>query len=699
MSEPNWSRVFVPLLLMLVGITQPATGDEVAFERVFQTEATVRQSKSQEMRRQLNLQAKACSDFYDHACGNWDTNATPQAKLQHRIDRELLRLIEEAPHGKDSALARQAKEFFASCIMTKSQPQHSIQQQQFLSEFIQQNGGFPAVPGSNWPIYNAAYDWLQVTAGLRRHYGMDILIGMRVGYNYAQVQENSVYLTEPSTLFPRELCTRRRLGTRDAAYVAIEQLVAAQLRAWLTLDNEKSQRVAEEIVSFEHELCAGMQDPPQVWNAEEQLYRRNCTRKSLIELSQAYGIDFDAYMSTSFSQNIFRPVYMAAPDYYRQLKRTLDAHNSSRVANYVMYRALATLTFPLDDNPVERPDYCLAKIKQLLPSALGELYARQYASEEGSQQLKLLFAQLQAALKQSLDAEWLEEGSRRTAQRKLSDLQLELPSYGQQLMLLVQLERKNYWSNLRQLLQAVQSKQLNRLFEEGLPLPADPVEAYETRIVYRPVQRRLELGWALLQPPEHDARYGNALSYATLGSALAEHMAMAFDAVHWSVGLLEHDSWDKLTAFRYHNRSECFERQVEEYLRFNQTAARQQIAASAGLKIAFRAYLNWLAFQEPNNDFTRLSKETLPGLNYSNTALFFLAYAQQRCQPREQQQQEQHELPEPWASIRYRFSVRQRHSWTRWQVNGPLRNLPDFASDFHCAPGMPMNPAEKCVIY
>ncbi|KAH8359836.1 hypothetical protein KR093_009079, partial [Drosophila rubida] len=665
------------------------------FQRVFQTEESVRQAKAHEMRQLLNQSADPCADFYEFACGGWRKSAqdTALARLTQRIDKELERLLDEAPQHKDNAVARQAKEFYKSCLVAHARGQNQ-KQQQFISEFIQQNGGFPAVPGSNWPVYHQGYDWLQVLGKLRRHYGMEILIGLQIGYNYHQVTENSIYLSEPSTLIPRELCVRRRLDIRDDAYGLIEQRVAEQLQTWLAMGKEQSARLAAEIVSFEHELCGGMQQL-QPWDDDLNVYRANYTRKTLAELTRLYGMDLEGYMTTSFGQGIYTPVYMAAEHYYRQLKRTVDAHNITQLANYIMYRAVAALTFPLEQKAGgQRPAHCLRTVKRLLPSALGELYARQFATVDGSQQLQQLFGQLQDALKQSLSAEWLEEGSRRIAQQKLSNLRLATPIYDKPLILKLQLERNDYWRNLRQLLDELQAKQVHRLFEVELPQPAQPVQAYESRVVYRPVQHRLELGWALLQPPDYDAHYGHALRFATLGATLAQQMVRAFDETHWSIGLRERDSWDRLTEWRYRNRSECFARHVEEYLGRNESATEQLIGNSAGLSVAFRAYLTWLGFQEPNNDFVRLTKETLPGLNYPNTALFFIAFAQQHCQPPQPRESEE---SAQWSSLNY--SVRQRHSWERLQVNGPLRNLPEFAQEFRCAPGTPMNPAEKCVTY
>ncbi|XP_017141736.2 neprilysin-1 [Drosophila miranda] len=668
-----------------------ATPSGSSFQRIYQTEQTLRNAKGKEMFGYLNLSADPCTDFYEYACGRWQAAATPQLQLEQRTDGDLLRLLEESAHREDSGVARQAKEFFKSCLVAQTQTQQS--QQQFLSEFIQQNGGFPAVPGSNWEVHHHDYDWLRVLGELRHRFGLDILIGLRIGYNYANVHENSLYLSEPSTVIPRALCTHNRLDIRDMAYEPLERRVASELKAWLALDNEAAARLAADIVSFEHELCGGMlQDSEASWDAERQLYAGNCTRKTLADFSKIYGLNLESYVTASYGQVIFKPVYMAAPKYYRQLQRTVAAHNASQVANYIMYRAVSALTFPLEDRPHLRRNECLGRIKRHLPTALGELYARQFASEDARKDLEALYGQLQDSLKQSLSADWLEEGSRRVALRKLVDLKLHLPHYERPLAYKLQLERNNYWSNLRQLLGAVEAQQMGRLFEEELPAPSDPVEAYEARVRYRPVQRQIDMGLALLQAPFYDTHYGQSLRYATLGVAVARQMAAAFDDPHWSLDLLERDSWDGLTAWRYHDRSECFSRQVEEYLHANASATRRLIADSAALNVAFGAYLTWLGFQEPNNDFNRLAKETLPGLNYSNTALFFVAYAQQHCSREETRRWSSSQKMPPYSAL-------QDHSWPRMAVNGPLRNLEEFAREFHCPMGSAMNPATKCQIY
>ncbi|XP_017114495.1 neprilysin-4 [Drosophila elegans] len=695
MSDPVWTTVFLWLFWLLTQLRQNAfvSGEDAppAFQRIYQTAKAVRQFKAQEMGKHVNDSIDPCVDFYAYACGNWKSTSTPREQLQQQTDRDLIQLLEETVRREDSVIARQAKEFFKSCV----QAQQNQQQQQFLSDFISQNGGFPAVPGSQWAVHHHDYDWPRVLGTLRLRYGLDILIGLRVGYNYGNVNENSLYLSEPSTLIPRELCTQNRSDIRDSVYEPLELRVASELKAWLALGSEESARLAADILSFEHELCGGMRggsfDP---WDAEEQLYLANYTRKTLHEFSNLFELDLVSYVRASFGQEIVKPVYMAAPEYFRQLKRTVTAHNMSLVANYIMYRAVSALNFPLEDRPQLRKKECLERNKELMPSALGELYARQFGTEANSLDLEQLYQTLKAALRQSLSADWLEEGSQRVGKEKLKNFKIQMPSYQTPLILKLQMERGNYWHNLRQLLGAVQSQRMSRLSDEFRPPPSDPVEAFEDRVRLRPVLQRLDMGLALLQPPAYDRHYGHAFRYATLGVRLAQQLVMAFDDPHWSVGLLERDTWDGLTAWQFHIRSECFARQVEHYLRANSSATRQLITDSGALSVAFRAYLSWLGFQEPNNDFTSLTNETLPGLNYTNTALFFVSYAQQHCSLDEIRSRDNQ-----WIPGGFLYSARQNHTWTRLQVNGPLRNSAEFAREFHCPIGSPMNPATKCTIY
>ncbi|KAG6439047.1 hypothetical protein O3G_MSEX000439 [Manduca sexta] len=105
----------------------------------------------------------------------------------------------------------------------------------------------------------------------------------------------------------------------------------------------------------------------------------------------------------------------------------------------------------------------------------------------------------------------------------------------------------------------------------------------------------------------------------------------------------------------------------------------ENIADNGGVKQAFRAYLHWVQRHGT-------AGETLPGLNHTHTQLFFLNFAQVWCGAMR---------PEAMRN-KLKTAV---HSPGRFRVIGTLSNSHDFAREFKCPPGSPMNPTDKCTVW
>ncbi|KAL3218427.1 hypothetical protein MRX96_005933 [Rhipicephalus microplus] len=95
------------------------------------------------------------------------------------------------------------------------------------------------------------------------------------------------------------------------------------------------------------------------------------------------------------------------------------------------------------------------------------------------------------------------------------------------------------------------------------------------------------------------------------------------------------------------------------------------------VRTAFHAYLRQLGAQD--GDY-RLSGAP----NLSGQQLFFLYYARSHC-----------ERLNPRFAVKLMTNGPVSPAWYR--VNGPLRNMHDFAVAFGCPPGTSMNPADKCL--
>lgn len=675
----------------------------------------IRNAKTREILKYMKLLVDPCADFYEYACGNWhkfhtpaavsrQESETPKSLLEAKIDKDLHKLLDESVTIDDTATAKKVKTFYKSCLDAK---RNELRHQIFLSDFIKVNGGFPAIPGANWLIHHHNYDWQQIVAGLRYNYGIEILIGMEIDINYQSMHENSIYLGEPATIIPKHLCSYR--GTQaveltDLEYVPIETEVADNLRMWLSLSKEEAWKLAADILTFEFELCTAMfmnetEEQDFVGSSNPELWHKKYARKTLIEFTHQLQnkIDLNSIVTRSFGVPVYKPVFMKSPQYFDQLVKIMDVNNSTTVANYIMYRALTYINLPLNDTLPTRPYYCLEIVKQYFPKILGDMYHRKHAFAVYQEQVETIFEKLKEMFGASFQQDWIEVGTARLGKNKLAEMSLYFPTYDKTTLNL-QFARNDYWTNLALIMGEVRQYDLSRVFATGLPKPKDEVEAYETRIVYRPYRKRIDIGWGLMQAPFYQPQLPNSMRFAVIGQKLAEAIALAFDDYGWTTDITGHNNWDPLTAVEFYKRANCLRRQIGNYLHndpesfHNATKTRQLIAKSSALSIAFNTYLDWLRYQNPHNDHAVLSQETLYELNFTNTQLFFISFAQMHCKSKRRDLRK-------LESITVNLGPLDKHTMSRYEVNGPLSNFKEFGREFSCAIGSQMNAADKCVIY
>lgn len=105
----------------------------------------------------------------------------------------------------------------------------------------------------------------------------------------------------------------------------------------------------------------------------------------------------------------------------------------------------------------------------------------------------------------------------------------------------------------------------------------------------------------------------------------------------------------------------------------------ENLADLGGIMIAYYAYKSAPSRQ----GFDSLS---LPGLNYTLDQQFWLAYSTNWCSS--------YRNTTLKTMIEYDM-----HAPAQFRINGALQNVPEFASDFNCAPGTPMNPMTKCTVF
>lgn len=693
-----------------------------------------RQDKASEMLKYMNLEGDVCKDFYDYSCGNWlrEQNTelahdgdivSVQVLMEQQVNKQLQDVLNEPITSQDSMDTRVAKDFYKACLRV---PAFSPAQKQFMQSFVLNHGGLPDIKGSQW---QSNYNWIYVIADLRRKYGLDILIGLTI--DHTNPNRKTIYIEEPqTTLLPVELCSSlatRQMDEKDQAFEAIQQDIKINLRNWFEYSESDALRIAGSIIRFEFDLCKYMRvdqtaSTPQD-NEEEQLAFNNNRRgyparmvenkihgvrqpnslQSLRTLSDTYQINFKEFVDYSLETSTVSQVNFRSEEYFQQLSTIAKKGLQASFANYIMYRALSELNFPHNERPVERPFYCMNQAIRYLPQVMGRIYHDKFLNEEAKLDILDIFNNVKQAFTKQLsstDFVWMSENIKKAVNQKLKTLKLSFPLYLQNVDLLRGIQfhdvlrgqthdDKDYWHKLQTIMmfKANQTVQLVRLTNDH----SNHLEASAAAIVGKPLAHELIVGYGLLQKPFYSQVYPQSLKYSSIGVVMAREIVKMFDYQGIHQNPLNTFPWDPTTLDNFSLISECFRAQISNYFYNNPNVfrnaskLREIMVETSAINLAFNAYLIWL--EGSTRSMAELLLETLPDINFTNTQLFFINFAQAHCAARH------HAVMIPEFLPLFRRSLEQ------FNINGPLSNNVEFSRDFSCDLGTDMNLDDKCLLY
>jgi endothelin-converting enzyme/putative endopeptidase len=131
-------------------------------------------------------------------------------------------------------------------------------------------------------------------------------------------------------------------------------------------------------------------------------------------------------------------------------------------------------------------------------------------------------------------------------------------------------------------------------------------------------------------------------------------------------------------SIEFDRRAECVEKQFDEYVAIDDLHVKgkltlgENLADLGGIELAYEAL--------------QAQKASGPPSPFSVAQQFFIGFAQAWCAKYR---------PEALRLI----VATNPHSPAKLRVNGPLSNLPQFASAFSCSAGSPMVRAKRCKVW
>jgi putative endopeptidase len=330
---------------------------------------------------------------------------------------------------------------------------------------------------------------------------------------------------------------------------------------------------------------------------------------------------------------------------------------------------------------------CVASTDRALGEALGQLYVSKTFTPQAKERARMMVANLVAALKEDLTTlSWMSNETRQKAIAKLEAYvrKIGYPDKWRDYEAL-QVTRGGYYNN------AVSAGEFD--FKRNLGKIGKPVDRTEwgmspptVNAYYNPQFNEIVFPAGILQPPFYDPKADDAFNYGGIGAVIGHEMTHGFDdsgarfdangnlTMWWTP-----DDYKKFTA-----RTNCVVQQFDSYEvepGLHQKGALvvgESVADLGGLTVAYAAYQKSLQGKPRPKSINGFTPEQR----------FFLGWAQVWAQ---------NIRPEA-ARLR---TATDPHPLGKFRVNGPLSNMPAFASAFACKEGdaMVRPPDKRCQIW
>lgn len=577
-----------------------------------------------------------------------------------------------------------------------------------LLDLLNSLGGWPALD-TKWNEEN--FHWLNLTAKLRL-YNNDIFLVQWVGPDIKNSDENIIQFDQTSLGLP----TRDYfLQQSNSQYLEAYREYMTTIINVLGSSMENAKKTADEIIDFEIELAKITSSPEERANVS-LLYRKMSVETLYEEVPE---IDWLYYLSTVLEKPITKEenVVMFAMDYMKNMVNLFDITEQKTISNYLFWRFVRHRVNNLDDRFQEakqkfyfalfgreqsppRRKNCVLQLNSNMGMAVGAMFVRKYFDENSKKDTLDMTHELQQAFREIINStDWIDGPTKALSEEKLNAMSLRI-GYPDFLLSHDELNKiyedldidpHKYFENTLAVLVHLTRTEQSKLSEPvnkttWFTAPAI-VNAYYSRN-----KNQIMFPAGILQPPFYHRYFPKSLNYGGIGVVIGHELTHGFDD---KGRLFDRDGnlerwWSDHAIEQFHSRASCLINQYGNYTVSEvgipvdgENTQGENIADNGGIKQAFRAYKKWLA---QHSDADSLKHETLPGLNETNTQLFFLNFAQVWCGATR---------PEATRN-KLKTAV---HSPGRFRVIGTLSNSVDFSKEYNCPIGSPMNPEFKCSVW
>jgi putative endopeptidase len=632
----------------------------------------------------LDRAASPCDDVYQFACGGW-MKATPipddeaswvrSFSVLHEDNLKALRAILERDAQGDTrgdAYGRELGDFWASCADEPAIEKRGFSDLKPELERIQSTSDAKSLVQEIAHLH---------TMGVGAAFGFDSEIDMKdAGRMIAGVSQGGLGLPE------RDYYFRDDPRTKDIR-AAYEKHVARTLE----LVGDKPMQAATEakiVMKMETDLAGAsmtnvdLRDPQKIYHLLNLDGLKNL----------APDVTWDGYLAAIGFPSI-TAINVAELEFVRKLDAMVKSADLTDWRVYLRWH-LARWASPilaqkfvdewfhfrqiLTGTKVLQPRWkrCVGFVDKMMGEALAQPFVKDHLGEDGKRAAEEMVAGIEGSMKADLDAlPWMDDLTRTKAEGKLAKIvnKIGFPAKWRNYEGL-SIDRKSFVGNIGK---ATLFDVKRRLAKVGKPVDKEEWEMTPPTVnaYYEPTMNEMVFPAGILQAPFYAKTQAPALNFGGIGMVVGHELTHGFDdegRQFDAEGNLR-DWWTHSVSVEFDRRASCVEKQYDDYVAVDDIHIKgkltlgENIADLGGVKLAFAT-------------FERAQKENGaapadPG--FTREQQFFLGFAQSWC-----------------ANYRVEalrlLAATNPHSPPKYRVNGPLSNLPEFASAFRCKEGSPM---------
>jgi len=630
-----------------------------------------------------------CVDFYQYACGGWQTNNpippdqtswSVYAKLYQDNLVFLRAILEQASAGSErDNVNQQIGDFYAAC----------------MDESGVEKRGLAALQPD-----------LDAIASLRSVKDMTPLLA-RLQFAYGQ----TVLFSQGSTQDPDD--SEKQIAELDQGGLGLPD------RDYYLKEDAKSKEIRERYRQHVEKVFRLLGESPQtakksadtVLRMETALAKAQLTRVArrdpyqlkhkmkIAGLNQITPrVDWRVYYR-QLEYPSFEMVNLATPDYFRALNHQLASEPLANWKTYLRFHVADSFspylssTF-VDENfafyrkylrgaKEQQPRWkrCVQYTDRDLGEALGQVYVQKVFSPELKASTLAMVLGIEDAMGERIRGlDWMSPETKQQALTKLAGIRNKIgyPDKWRDYSS-VGIVRTDFAGDVRRAHEFERRREINKV---GKPVDHGEWEVSPPTVdaYYDPQMNDINFPAGVLQPPLYDAKLDDAPNYGDTGGTIGHELTHGFDdegSQFDAKGNLR-NWWTKEDRAKFDARTQCVEDQYAQYVVVDEVHINSQLTLGedvADLGGEILAYIAWKG--------ATANQQLTPVDGLTPEQRFFVGFAQWAC------------ANERAEELRMR-AVTDEHSPAKYRINGVVVNMPEFSQAFSCRAGQPMvNPPQK----